>query len=627
MSENWVEPGWWYASDGKWYPPLDVDGSTPHSDSDLRDVGGVADLNESGEDAGVPSDGPPTESAQSGPAGPELDLTKLDAEAVRVEALSEGHEDVAHDQESLDLPAVTFSVARPSAAGDDRLPTDLARTDRDRPASMTRSVVGPSVRSGGGSSSDAAPSNASSNSGGGGGKGSLSSASMASPLRPGTDATESAAKAGPMQGSDSDAAESTARKPATRSEARGKEFWDEQSTQGSQRRQSFLFVVAVALAVLSGILGALWLRERNVAEELRENIAAVQVDDQSSELSALEGQNDTLRLQNEQLEQQLADMSALVLELPEGRVTEVDVPFTPVFADEEGGRLIAVGATGEYVVWGDGVINPITDSGSVDGSPTGLFAGGGRAWISTENPQIDVIPMSLELGPQDPVPYGPARFLVPDTRVFWTFDPAIGEIVRIRRADNTITQSVPIPVEVVDLTIGAGSVWALGDDGRVYRINTADFTVQPIDAGEDLISIAASPDALWTLSAADGSLRRIDPVTGAVLVTVPVGRDPIDAMFAGSSVWVGLRAGSSLIEVDTRTSAVVSRTALDSEPAALHQGDSGVFVTTVAEEAQMLFIDSLVTGEANEDAADAEAGTDGTDGTDGAAGDTDAATN
>ena len=137
--------------------------------------------------------------------------------------------------------------------------------------------------------------------------------------------------------------------------------------------------------------------------------------------------------------------------------------------------------------------------------------------------------------------------------------------------------SVPSPV--VDLTIGAGSLWALGEDGRVYRINTADFTVQGIDAGTDLISVTAGPDALWTLSAADGSLRRVDAVSGEVLVTVPVGRDPIDATFAGSSVWVALRSGTSLIEVDTRTSAVISRTALPGTPAALHQGDSGVFVT------------------------------------------------
>ena len=121
-------------------------------------------------------------------------------------------------------------------------------------------------------------------------------------------------------------------------------------------------------------------------------------------------------------------------------------------------------------------------------------------------------------------------------------------------------------------------MWALGEDGVVYRVNTADLSLQTIDAGDDVIAISTSPDALWTLSASDGSLRRIDPVTGAVLVTVPVGRDPIDVEFVGSSVWVALRSGSTLIEVDTRTSAVVSRTELSSEPAKLFQGTNALYV-------------------------------------------------
>ena len=92
-------------------------------------------------------------------------------------------------------------------------------------------------------------------------------------------------------------------------------------------------------------------------------------------------------------------------------------------------------------------------------------------------------------------------------------------------------------------------------------------------------------------------------------MTVPVGRDPIDATFAGSSVWVALRVGSSLIEVDTLTSAVVSRTELSSEPTALYEGETGVFVTTVGEDASLLRIDSLV----DESAAEQSDATEGDD--------------
>ena len=111
----------------------------------------------------------------------------------------------------------------------------------------------------------------------------------------------------------------------------------------------------------------------------------------------------------------------------------------------------------------------------------------------------------------------------------------------------------------------------------------------------DSISVTASPDTLWALSASEGALLRADPVSGEVLVTVPVGRDPVDAAFAGNSVWVGLRAGQALIEVDTRTSAVVSRTVLDAQPLALHQGDVGVFVTM--EDGPLILVSSPVSAD------------------------------
>jgi hypothetical protein len=361
---------------------------------------------------------------------------------------------------------------------------------------------------------------------------------------------------------------------------------------------SVLLVIAGVLALLSGVLGLMWILERSTADDLRIELAQAQAGDDVADqgLDELNDEVRTLRLQNAQLEQQRNELSALVLELPEGRITEISVPFIPTFADEaENGRLIAVSNEGEYIIWGEGAEGPITDSGNVSGSPTGLFAATGKAWISTDAGQIDAV--SLVGGEGLPsAEVGPTSFLVPEDRGYWTFNSETGEVVRRKKSDSSVTAAVAVPVDVVDLTIGAGSVWALGADGRVYRINTADLTVTPLDAGADLIGVTAGPDALWTLSAADGSLRRVDPVTGEVLVTVPVGRDPIDATFAGSSVWVALRSGSSLIEVDTRTAAVVSRTPLSGEPTALHQGESGVFVTTTGE-MPLIRVSSLTTPE------------------------------
>lgn len=373
-----------------------------------------------------------------------------------------------------------------------------------------------------------------------------------------------------------------------------------------------LLALATVLALLSGVLGALWLRERSVVEDLRVDLEQSQVvEEVATDPGVDDDLNDeirTLQLQNEELQTRLNEASALVLELPAGRLTEIVVPFTPIFADEENGRFIAMSEDGEYVVWADGADGAITDSGTIGGTPTGLFAAARKAWISTDVGRIEIVSLTNEEG-LPAVEFGPTAFLAAEERAYWTYDTTSGDVVRLRKGDGGITAAVSVPSPVVDLTIGAGSLWALGEDGRVYRINTADFTVQGIDAGTDLISVTAGPDALWTLSAADGSLRRVDAVSGEVLVTVPVGRDPVDATFAGSSVWVALRSGTSLIEVDTRTSAVISRTALPGTPSALHQGDSGVFVTMEGD-VPLVRVASLVplpseAEDAAEDAADA----------------------
>ena len=642
MSEQWVGPGWWYASDGKWYPPHDAETPAPSAGDVPENAQGpselpkmpasgvevVLDLTDDSlvEDAitqesstqdtstqdTITQDASTQDTSELPPvvtfsvARPEevpeqvevLDLTRFEAPLhERVEKQIEvqgepvpvgaGATTMASNDE-IDLTKISDSEMVPSVT---KAADSAPRTKTDRPASVTRRSVGPAV--GAKRLDEGRPSKAGSS-----GRSEPDSVAIERPSVP--------PRAGSADGTAGSTSTPSSGRESNGAKSNGAEFWNDDAVRRSRRRERPLFVAAVGLAILSGVLGAFWLRERSAAIELRSEVANAQQLEQSNVIEALERDITTLTLQNDQLEQQLTDMSALVLELPAGRVTEIDVPLTPVFADEENGRLIAMDAGGEYVVFGEGVENPITDSGTVGAAPTGLFAATAKAWVSTDAGQIDILPLTPEAQAQETVDFGPVMFLAAEERGYWTFDPRQGQVVRLRKSDGGLTDTVDVPVGVVDLTIGAGSVWALGDDGNVYRINTADLTVQPIEAGEELISITAGPDALWTLSAADGSLRRIDPVTGAVLVTVPVGRDPIDATFAGSSVWVALRSGSSLIEVDTRTSAVVSRTALPSQPTALHQGDTGVYVTTDGEATPLLRIDSLVeTPDAAQQAADA----------------------
>ncbi len=554
MSEQWRGPGWWFASDGKWYPP---------SDAGLDKVGHVTSQGAVEEDdvsSSNDSSEPNDDSSSSELVVDAADIEEPDLDLVQLE-----HFDLVEQERPIDLDQTDAVPAVVSASTSGSSDPDIT-VDGVEPNQTNRARRGDKFSVG--PSSDQTESNP------------LLSRKFGAPT---PEVTNSAPPAGSRSQVD---------EPVMTARASGQPELD---TADPDRASSIAFGVAVVLAILSGILGALWLRAQSTNIDLQAQVAEISGEVDQADRADLENALSDAQLEIAELESRLTDMSALVLQLPAGRVTEVVVPFEPVFADEEGGRLVAIAQSGEYVIWGDGIESEITNSGSLGAAPTGLFAATARAWVATEANQVEVLPMLPDAQGQPTVDYGPLRFMAVDARGYWSYNEDLGQVVRLRTGDGGVTNEVSLPVPIVDLTLGAGSVWALGEDGLVYRINTADLTVQSFDGGADLISITAGPDALWTLSAADGSLRRIDPVSGAVLVTVPVGRDPIDATFAGSSVWVALRSGSSLIEVDTATSAVVSRTELSSEPAQLFQGDNGVYVTTVGEGGPLLRIDSLAT--------------------------------
>lgn len=345
-----------------------------------------------------------------------------------------------------------------------------------------------------------------------------------------------------------------------------------------------LLTVAAMLAVTSGILGALWVRERSTSADLRTELSRSAIDPnvaiRAAELESLQDEIGTLRLQNQDLERRVQELTAIVPEVPVGRVSTVDIPldFQPAFVGEVQGSFIAVSGDGQFVVWADGVDGSITDSGTVDGDPLGLVALRDVSWVPTSDGFAQLLSMN---GGEDPEPLvlGRIELLTRSSRTMWGYAPATQQLQRFRQTNGRVLTTVDLPTPARSITAGAGAVWVLGDNGVVYRVNTADFTLSPLAAGEEIVSIAAGADALWSLSAADGSLRRLDAVSGEVLVTVPVGRDPIAAVVSGNSVWVALRSGSKLIEVDTRTSAVVSRTDLPGVPLRLTRGETGVLVT------------------------------------------------
>lgn len=553
MSDQWRGPGWWVADDGMWYPP---DGDAESAEIRWERRSGWIDEADAAADT------------RAGPISTGTSILEAATGQNEVQPMPDDDRQLVLDEafEVIDLRAryrQELLAADGSDIGD--------HTEEGEPESADMELVSAIPESGEGSRT----------------------ADPVSVAPPPTIVPPSIDEASAETGAEttSDRAPVSERPPSVTEDRRRVDDRRSEPAPSAEepRRRSrsgpILLLLATALAVTSGVLGALWVRERDSNDELELRLAQIQAADDatSSEIQELADQVTTLEIRNEQLDKQLQEAQSLVAPVPEGRLSIIDIPFDPLYVDEVRGQFIAMGVSGEYVVWGGGVDSQITDSGVVEGSPTGMYAARDQAFVSTDAGQVEIL--SLTGGENSaPIVTGSLQGLVQDNRQFWAFSPDSNELRRYRSTNGRLTTSVALPTSVNELSVGAGAVWALGDDGMIYRVNTADFTLTPISAGQDLIAISAGPDALWTLSAADGSLRRVDAVSGEVLVTVPVGRDPVDAVYSGNSVWVALRSGSTLIEVDTRTSAVVSRTSLPAEPVALSEGETGVLVTLNAED-------------------------------------------
>ncbi len=112
------------------------------------------------------------------------------------------------------------------------------------------------------------------------------------------------------------------------------------------------------------------------------------------------------------------------------------------------------------------------------------------------------------------------------------------------------------------LGIGFGSLWVSGADNSesVAResITTSASVSIPAASDEDT-GIGVGPGAVWMSDFADGVVRRIDPATNRV--TLSVKNLPGASLFAfsGSDVWVGLHHGQAVVELDGKTGRLIER--------------------------------------------------------------------
>jgi DNA-binding SARP family transcriptional activator/ABC-type branched-subunit amino acid transport system substrate-binding protein len=240
----------------------------------------------------------------------------------------------------------------------------------------------------------------------------------------------------------------------------------------------------------------------------------------------------------------------------------VDPATNRIVADVTVGRTPGAVAVGEGAAWilnvDDQTITRVdskthaAETFATGSSPTALAVGPGVLWAATAGAG----------------------------RKAQSYDAPQTEVDRVDPRSTTVAARIQLPPQVssgVDVpptgvVTGAGSVWTVGGDGGVVRIDPQTDLVSTRVQRLKAKAIAYGEGALWALTR-DSEIARVDPGRSRVTETIEIAATGLDAIAAGrGAVWAADAADGTLWRVDTSGGRAVSRTI------ELGQGVNGVAV-------------------------------------------------
>jgi ABC-type branched-subunit amino acid transport system substrate-binding protein/DNA-binding beta-propeller fold protein YncE len=165
-----------------------------------------------------------------------------------------------------------------------------------------------------------------------------------------------------------------------------------------------------------------------------------------------------------------------------------------------------------------------------------VWAGNREGTISRIDPQTGDVTATVDTF---------ARKIAAGKEGVWTVGFDLTTITRIDQRTNRIGQSIHLGTNAVTgLAVGAGSVWAMSEEGRLIRVEPGRRPIfQTIDVGSGTEFVAFGERAVWTANFVDGTVSRVDPRTNRVTETTQVGAAQAIAAGAGGA-WVSVAGGT-----------------------------------------------------------------------------------
>ena len=192
----------------------------------------------------------------------------------------------------------------------------------------------------------------------------------------------------------------------------------------------------------------------------------------------------------------------------------------------------------------------------------------------------------------DIAPGGSPSELVFDFGSLWVGLADKGAIARIDPVSGMVTKAVTVgdPGRILRqarlahgvpnaVASGFDSIWAVGADGKLARIDPATNEVTTFDVGIVGGALAPGEGAVWITSYDDGAVVRFDPTARVVTNTFTGLGGLFGVAAAFGSVWVVSKTGHEVLRLDPTSGVVTARIGAERNPDWVTVGAGSVWVT------------------------------------------------
>jgi len=148
---------------------------------------------------------------------------------------------------------------------------------------------------------------------------------------------------------------------------------------------------------------------------------------------------------------------------------------------------------------------------------------------------------------------------------------------------NAVTTTIELPGNPCGgLAADADSLWVplCGSTPQLAQVDLkkkALVRVLKIGPGASEGGIAAGAGSVWLITDKNGTLARIDPVSGTIVQTVQLPAGSYNPAFNSGRVWVSRADGAELTVVDAKTVTVIDHVATGPHPRFLTSGGGAVW--------------------------------------------------